>query len=124
MSSFPLPLRLLAHPSSPAFRSPTSSNLLPCPASRDSISWKGAPDGQLSLKLAWNSIRSRGDNLQWPKLIWNGTSLPRIFSYFGRRLMHNRTPTNSRLQRLGFSLASRCSICCNGVDSSSDLFFS
>ncbi|XXG54349.1 hypothetical protein AAC387_Pa03g2255 [Persea americana] len=40
-----------------------TSNLLPCLASKDSLSWKGAPAGQLSLKLAWNSIRSRGDNL-------------------------------------------------------------
>ncbi|XXG73296.1 hypothetical protein AAC387_Pa07g2242 [Persea americana] len=128
MSSFPLPLRFLAHPSSPAFSCPATLGFYhrkspPLSCSRDTLSWKGAPDGQLSMKLAWNNIRSKGENLQWPSLIWNGISFHKI-SCFGWRLMHNRTPIGSRLQHLRFSLASRCSICCNGVDSSSHLFFS
>lgn len=38
--------------------------------------------------------------------------------------MHNKTPTEIRLKRLGFSLASRCSICRASEDSIGHLFFS
>ncbi|XXG68935.1 hypothetical protein AAC387_Pa06g1917 [Persea americana] len=99
-----------------------TSTLSPCHLARDYLSWKGAPDGQLSMNLAWNIIRSRGPKLQWPNLIWDGISLTKL-SCFGWRLMLNRTPTETRLQRLGFSLASRCSVCCNDEDSSTHVFF-
>ncbi|XXG80137.1 hypothetical protein AAC387_Pa09g1074 [Persea americana] len=38
--------------------------------------------------------------------------------------MHNKTPTEIRLQRLGFSLASRCSICHAAEDLVGHLLFS
>lgn len=37
--------------------------------------------------------------------------------------MHNKTPTEIRLTRLGYFLASRCSICCQEKDSSCHFMF-
>ena len=74
------------------------------------------------MNLAWTNIRSRGPKLQWPGLIWNGISLTKL-SCSGWRLMLNRTPTQTHLQGLKFSLASRCSVSCNDEDSSTHIFF-
>ncbi|XXG61034.1 hypothetical protein AAC387_Pa04g2792 [Persea americana] len=90
---------------------------------KDIPSWKESPDGQLSLKIAWNLIRSRAPKLHWPSLIWNGIS-HHTTCCFGWRLMHYKTPTEQRLKRLGYSLASRCNLCCLEKDSADQLFFS
>ncbi|XXG48919.1 hypothetical protein AAC387_Pa02g3239 [Persea americana] len=99
------------------------SLLSPTLSDKDIPSWKESPDGQLSLKAAWNLIRSRAPKLHWPSLIWNGFS-HHTTCCFGWRLMHNRTPTELRLKRLGYSIASRCNLCCQEEDSADHLFFS
>lgn len=68
-----------------------TSFLFPNPSARDRFFWKEAPDCQISQHGIWNTIRRRGFIHQWPPLIWNGISLPRV-SCFGCRLMLNLNP--------------------------------
>ncbi|XXG68333.1 hypothetical protein AAC387_Pa06g1445 [Persea americana] len=89
---------------------------------RDYLRWREASDGQLTLKAAWHLIRTRANPLVWPAFIWNGICLHKV-SCFGWHLMHNKTPIELRLKRLGFSLASRCSICYQDEESTGHLFF-
>lgn len=44
----------------------------------DKLSWKGNASGILSLKSAWNTLRSREAKVDWHGLVWNNLIHPRL----------------------------------------------
>ena len=92
-------------------------------AIRDHPFWQVTPTGNLSIKEAWNSLRTRATITPWSGLIWNKLVNPRL-TCFSWRLMHRKTPTKSWAKQKGWSLASRCFNCLNDEESDCHIFFS
>ena len=82
--------------------------------------WQGTPTGNLSIKEAWNSLRTKGTTTPWSGLIWNKLVNPRM-ACFSWKLMHRKTPIESWAKQKVQSIASRCF---NDEESDSHLFFS
>ena len=84
----------------------------------DKLSWIGHASGALSLKSAWNTLRSSREAIVWSGLAWNKIINPRL-SCFSWRLLLRKTPTDTLVMHTGCSMASRCYSCY--TDSESDL---
>ena len=89
---------------------------------KDQPLWKPSADGSFSLKSAWHLIREKGQRQVLYKKLWSPVILPTI-SIFLWRLLKDWIPTDDRMQRKGFSLASKC-WCCEDSETFQHLFFS
>ncbi|KAI3450935.1 hypothetical protein Pfo_007600, partial [Paulownia fortunei] len=83
---------------------------------KDVMRWKLTPHGNFSTSSAWNHIRAGKTKRQLLGSLWCPQITPTI-SVFLWRLVHNWIPVDSRLQRKGFALASKC-FCCNSSSES------
>ncbi|XXG90407.1 hypothetical protein AAC387_Pa12g2181 [Persea americana] len=66
----------------------------------DKLSWIGHASGALSLKSAWNTLRSSKEAVVWSGLAWNKIINPRL-SYFSWRLLLRKTPTDTLVMHTG-----------------------
>ncbi|XP_058764477.1 uncharacterized protein LOC131637902 [Vicia villosa] len=95
---------------------------IPIVSRPDKRCWDNSPNGELSLKLAYDFKRSRGIPQDRWKMIWNNYIPPSI-SFMVWRLMHHKMPTDDLWLRRGFSFPSRCSLCGCMDESEQHLFF-
>ena len=96
---------------------PTRDTLAP-----DTLSWKGNSTGVLSLKGAWDTLRSREAVVEWHGLVWNKLTNPRL-SCFSWRLLLRKMPTDFWAMQKGCSMASRCYSCHSYGELDLHLFF-
>lgn len=101
------------------------TNLLPLSgtSATDNLSWIGSASGVLTLRIAWDTLRSRKAAVEWDGLVWNNILNPRL-SCFSWRLLLRKTPTDFWAMQNGFSMASRCYFCHSNSESDLHLFFS
>ena len=81
------------------------------------LSWFDSFSCNLSLKAAWNLLRSRAAELPWTSLIWE----PRL-ACFSWRLLHGKTPIDYLDKHRGNCMASRCYNCLLNEESDLHLF--
>lgn len=95
---------------------------IPLVSHSDKICWDNSPNGDFSLKLAYDFNRIRGvPQVRW-KLIWNKYISPSI-SFMVWRLLHHKLPTDDHWKIRGFFFSSRCSLYGLEVESKHCFFF-
>ena len=77
-------------------------------------------NGELQSKLAYDHFRPRGNNLKWPKIIWNSNAIPKQAFIFWLG-MKGRLLTKERLHDP--NLEKTCSLCRAEDESIDHLFF-
>ncbi|KAK3204977.1 hypothetical protein Dsin_019023 [Dipteronia sinensis] len=87
----------------------------------DSLVWAHSRDWQVSCKLAYSSMIRDSPYVYWWRDVWC-CFIPPSQSALTWRLLLNRLPTEDRLCKVGFHLASRCSVCGISSESSNHLF--
>ena len=87
----------------------------------DSLVWANSRDGRVSCKAAYSQFLCDIPQVVWWRDVWS-RFIPPSRSALTWRLMLNRLPTEDRLCRSGFQLASRCSICGVSSESADHLF--
>ncbi|CAI8595581.1 unnamed protein product [Vicia faba] len=76
----------------------------------DKRCWKNSADGDLTLNIAYDFKRHRGNmDAKW-SLIWNKL-IPPSKSFLAWRLFHHKMPTDDHWKNKSFSFPSRCSLC-------------
>ncbi|RWR86590.1 pentatricopeptide repeat-containing protein isoform X1 [Cinnamomum micranthum f. kanehirae] len=88
----------------------------------DKLSWSGVASRVLTLKLAWDTLRSRQAAVAWDGLVWNKILNPRL-SCFSWRLLLRKMPTDYWAMQKGISMASKCYSCHSNSESDLHLFF-
>ena len=95
----------------------------------DVLQWR-MRDGtfiSFSVRDAWNSVRERGNEVDWYHLVWSHFSIPRHATHLWL-VMRNRLKTHDRMRQwdVGSDVdlnQLRCSLCKNQPDSHAHLFF-
>ncbi|KAI3457760.1 hypothetical protein Pfo_014423 [Paulownia fortunei] len=87
----------------------------------DTLRWKLTSHGDFSISSAWNFSRNNKTKRQLLGTFWSPSLTPTISIFFWR-LHHNWIPTDTRLQKKGFALASKCFCCGTSVESIAHLF--
>lgn len=109
----------------PEVRSLIANSLQAIPPPKQACSdqpvWMNFISGNLSMGLAWNSLRIRGLPCDWHKVVWLKLMFPT--RYFFARLCLKSTPTSIWTQRLGIHLSFACPLCLRNEESESHLFF-
>ena len=80
--------------------------------------WSSSCTAKLSLRGAWDIVRSRSAHL-----IWHSLMNPK-FSFFSWRVLYRRIPTDHWAQKIGVNLSTICSLCNSDDESIGYLFFS
>ena len=70
----------------------TSSISIASNSEDDHLLWQDSSSGDLSIKEAWNLLRTRENETLWSGFIWNKMINPRL-ACFSWRLMLRKTPT-------------------------------
>lgn len=86
----------------------------------DQPQWRANRSMQFSLKLAIDSIRSRGNVDAWKKALWFKHHIPR-YSFVSWLAILNRLPTADRLTEWGLNVSGRC-LFCDQLESRDHLF--
>ncbi|KAK2647132.1 hypothetical protein Ddye_022327, partial [Dipteronia dyeriana] len=87
----------------------------------DSLVWAHSRDGQVSCKSVYSCMILDSPQVPWWRDVWC-RFIPPSRSALTWRLLLNRLPTEDRLCKAGFHLASRCSVCGVSSESSDHLF--
>lgn len=85
----------------------------------DQLLWQGSIP---TFRRLWDSIRDQGNQLGWTKQVWADCYLPRA-AWTVYIACHQRLLTLDRLQKFGFLLANRCSLCQRDMETAQHLFF-
>ena len=85
------------------------------------ITWTPTED-RFSLRSAWNAIQSRYPSVPWVAFVWHRGAIPRHAFCTWRSLLRG-LPTNDALQRRGFSVASRCSLCMEDIETTDHIMW-
>ncbi|XP_077222164.1 uncharacterized protein LOC143856008 [Tasmannia lanceolata] len=88
----------------------------------DRIIWKGNPNGNFTLRSAWNQCRTRWTEVPWFQTVWHRGHIPRC-SFTTWQAMHNRLSTRDMLCFLGPQADLSCLLCHAGPESVNHLFF-
>lgn len=88
----------------------------------DKLCWTSAPDGELTSKVAYNTLTGAGAHVLWAKLLWN-SYIPPSRSFITWRLLHNKLPTDENLRKRGCFIVSICCFCLQAAESSHHIFF-
>ena len=88
----------------------------------DILCWNSSGDGELTSKIAYNTITGTNPKVLWANLLWN-SYIPPSRSFITWRLIHNKLPTNENLRRRGCYIVSICSFCFKNAESAQHLFF-
>jgi len=106
----------------PSITQPVSQVSLLVEDWQDKLAWKHNNTGELSFKDSFLFKYGVGQNVHWAKYVWS-PDIPPSKSFFVRRMLHNRAPTDENLMLRGSSLPSMCSSCNSQAESSPHLFF-
>ncbi|XP_074282723.1 uncharacterized protein LOC141607265 [Silene latifolia] len=84
--------------------------------------WATYQGREYSITKGYDSIRNKGERVQWHQLVWNKCTIPkhRFLTWIH---MHNALNTKEKLHKLGISDDDTCEICRNGTETASHLFF-
>jgi hypothetical protein len=101
----------------------TPGDFKPNPMRDYFLQWGGDPSGRFSVKSAWESIRSRGPEVEWHRVVWHKKAIPphAIILWLAVR---NRLNTQDKLCVHGIISEVRCVLCGQGVEDLDHLFFS
>ena len=55
----------------------TPHDFKPITVQEDRLQWTESSDGQFSFKNAWESLRSRGQRVDWFRVFWHSKAIPR-----------------------------------------------
>jgi hypothetical protein len=95
---------------------------IPFEETDDKLVWKHNPNGVLRLCDSYDFLNQPSATFHWAKHIWN-KDIPPSKSLLAWRVIHDRLPTDEKLQQRGCSIPSMCSLCSSCVESSFHLFF-
>ena len=84
--------------------------------------WQPSPNGCFSTSTAWDSIRSRKDEVEWYHLVWGQQTIPR-HAFVLWMAIRNKLPTKARVMKYGGNVNSGCCFCNNSLESMDHLFF-
>ncbi|KAK0607544.1 hypothetical protein LWI29_016439 [Acer saccharum] len=87
----------------------------------DSLVWAHSRDGQVSCKSAYSQMIRGSPQVPWWRDVWC-RFIPPSHSALTWRLLLDRLPTEDHFCKVGFHLASRCSVCGVSSESSDHLF--
>lgn len=81
-------------------------------------------DGRDALKFsnAYDMACTRGNSMNWASWVWC-PAVPRRTCLLVWKIFHDGLLTQVKLQRIGFSLASRCELCCSAVEDLDHILF-
>ncbi|KAI8560676.1 hypothetical protein RHMOL_Rhmol04G0275900 [Rhododendron molle] len=100
----------------------TPIDFFPNPSSSDKVVWTLTKDGIFTAKSAWEACRHRNAFQPWHTLVWFGQAVPR-WSFIAWIAILGRLSTKDRLVSWGMEVSPQCSLCQNGVESHTHLFF-
>lgn len=79
-------------------------------------------NGDLSLRDSYSFIKQPSTAFQWAKHIWS-LDIPPSKSLVAWRVIHDKIPTDEKLQQRGCSFSSMCSLCSSNAETTFHLFF-
>jgi len=91
--------------------------------SRDRLNWRASVDGELTSKIAYNTLHISGPKVRWCKLVWNNFVPPSRYFIFWR-LAHKKMPTDKNLTKRSCKIVSICCFCHQHEETSTHIFFS
>lgn len=92
------------------------------PSSSDKVIWTLTKDGIFTAKSAWEACRHRNAFQPWHTLVWFGQAVPK-WSFIEWLAILGRLSTKVRLVSWGMEVSPQCSLCQNGMESHTHLFF-
>jgi len=90
--------------------------------SRDRLNWRASGDGELTSKIAYNTLHISGPKVRLCKLVWNNF-VPPSRSFVFWRLAHDKLSTDENLRKRGCKIVSICCLCHQHEETSTHLFF-
>jgi len=90
--------------------------------SHDRLNWRASGDGELTSKIAYNTLHISGPKVRWCKLVWNNF-VPPSRSFVFWRLAHNKLPTDENPRKRGCKIVSICCFCHQHEETSTHIFF-
>ncbi|XP_058783255.1 uncharacterized protein LOC131657925 [Vicia villosa] len=91
-------------------------------AEKDTLIWRAAEDGMLTVKLAYDSILKPHHSQKWLSFPWH-RDIPPSQSMVVWRLIHKKMPSDDNLKIRGLSFPSMCSLCKSSEESAFHIFF-
>ncbi|XP_058760550.1 uncharacterized protein LOC131633894 [Vicia villosa] len=91
-------------------------------AENDTLIWRAAEDGMLTVKLAYAYILKPHQSHKWISFPWH-RDIPPSQSMVVWRLIHKRMPSDDNLKIRGLSFPSMCSLCKSSEESAFHIFF-
>jgi len=88
----------------------------------DKLAWKHNSNGELKPFDSYHFKNQHTTAHDWTKCVWS-RDIPPSKSLLAWRLVHDKVPTDEKLQHRGCQLTSMCSLCCRHSETSFHLFF-
>ncbi|XP_026452043.1 uncharacterized protein LOC113352440 [Papaver somniferum] len=82
---------------------------------KDTRMWTGTMSGEFTVSSAVELIRKKYQKVKWAKYVWNPILHPTTASNVWK-IVRGICSIDEKRQSKGFSLASKCYICCNNTD--------
>jgi len=95
---------------------------LPKSPQQGCLMWKATSNEDLTFKDAYLFKARTGQKIHWAKLAWS-QGIPPSKSLFAWRVMHDRVPTDEKLQERGLNISSDCNCCFKEAETTMHLFF-
>ncbi|XP_050222822.1 uncharacterized protein LOC126672915 [Mercurialis annua] len=96
-------------------------SISPCRDTSDTCLWEHSLDGKFKVSLAYILTLGVTEQVPWSKFLWKEI-LPPSRSMICWRAFLGYLPTENNLQKKGFNLVSRCSLCNNNREDVDHLF--
>jgi len=96
--------------------------IIPFEESEDKLVWKHTTNGELGLKDSYSFIKQPSTIFHWAKHIWR-IDIPPSKSLVAWRVIHDKMPTDEKLQQRACSFSSMCSLCSSNAETTFHLFF-
>lgn len=106
----------------PALKLLAEKVTIPMEDKEHKLIWNHNSNGELMMRDSYTFKNQPVNTHNWAKLIWS-KDIPPSKSILTWRLIHDKVPTNEKLQQRGCQLPSMCSLCGTHVETSFHLFF-
>jgi len=106
----------------PEFRLLAEKVTIPMEDIEDKLAWKHNSFGDLQLSDSYLLKNQHNLAHHWARCVWS-RDIPPSKSLLSWRLVHDKVPTDEKLQNRGCQMPSMCSLCAKNVETSFHLFF-
>ena len=88
----------------------------------DRVIWNLNSSGKFTIADTWQHLRMKQTEVQWWKLLWFPTTIPK-HSFIGCLAIKNRLTTKNRLLQWGIGVDPLCKFCIHQMEDREHLFF-